>query len=178
MSRSVLVAARLSINRESPVPYYFQLAELIEHEITGRRLAPGARLPSEFELCGRFGVSRTTVRQALASLGTQGPIRRKATEPSWPHGHDRRAVECRFLPRRGERPGHRSRGGGACDAITLPTWGVWHRARRNSKWSHAGASFSPSTGSSPPRREPRARALAEAPPSTGGRVAVRTDRVI
>jgi GntR family transcriptional regulator len=59
------------------VPYYFQLAELIEHEITGRSLAPGARLPSEFELCGRFGVSRTTVRQALASLEHQGLIRRQ-----------------------------------------------------------------------------------------------------
>ena len=72
-----VMATPLSIDRGSPVPYYFQLAELIEREITARPLAPGARLPSELELCGRFGVSRTTVRQALASLEHQGLIRRQ-----------------------------------------------------------------------------------------------------
>src|SRR5262249_27114756 len=64
------------IDRASPVPYYFQLAELLEQEITGGRWQSGFRLPSEPELCERFGISRTTVRQALARLGKRGPMGR------------------------------------------------------------------------------------------------------
>jgi DNA-binding GntR family transcriptional regulator len=54
----------------------FQPAELLEHEIATGRLAPGDRVPSEPELCRRFGVSRTTVRQALGRLNQRGLIER------------------------------------------------------------------------------------------------------
>jgi len=64
------------IDRASPVPFYFQLAELIEHEIVSGRWPVGARLPSEPELCDRYGLSRTTVRQALARLEQRGLIDR------------------------------------------------------------------------------------------------------
>lgn len=50
------------------MPYYFQLAEVLEQEIVSGRWEPGTRLPSEPELCDRYGLSRTTVRQALARL--------------------------------------------------------------------------------------------------------------
>ena len=65
-----------SVERESPVPYYFQLATLFEHEILSGRWSPNSRLPSESELCSYYEVSRTTVRQALARLEQQGSIRR------------------------------------------------------------------------------------------------------
>jgi GntR family transcriptional regulator len=64
------------IDRDSPVPYYFQLAELLEQEITAGRWESGFRLPSEPELCEQLGLSRTTVRQALARLEKRGLIER------------------------------------------------------------------------------------------------------
>jgi GntR family transcriptional regulator len=65
------------IDRDSPVPFYFQLAELLEHEIISGRWEAGLRLPSELELCTHFGVSRTTVRQALGRLEQEGLISRR-----------------------------------------------------------------------------------------------------
>ncbi len=65
------------IDRDSPVPFYFQLSELLEHEIVSGRWEAGLRLPSELELCVHFGVSRTTVRQALGRLEQEGLIARR-----------------------------------------------------------------------------------------------------
>jgi GntR family transcriptional regulator len=65
------------IDRDSPVPFYFQLSELLEHEIVSGRWQPGLRLPSEFELCEHFAVSRTTVRQALGRLEQEGLVSRR-----------------------------------------------------------------------------------------------------
>jgi len=67
----------VAIDRASPLPFYFQLAELVEHEIVSGRWEPGARLPSEPELCEQYAVSRTTVRQALARLEQRGLIDRR-----------------------------------------------------------------------------------------------------
>jgi len=64
------------IDRASPIPYYFQLAELLEQQIRSGRLPPGTRLSSEPELGERYGLSRTTVRQALARLEQRGLIER------------------------------------------------------------------------------------------------------
>jgi GntR family transcriptional regulator len=61
-----------SIDRQSSVPYYEQLASVLEQRITGGQIASGARLPSENELCGEFGLSRATVRQALRHLESHG----------------------------------------------------------------------------------------------------------
>ena len=65
------------IDRGSPLPFYFQLAEALEGEIRNGRLKSGARLPSEPALCERYGISRTTVRQALARLEQRGLIARR-----------------------------------------------------------------------------------------------------
>ena len=65
------------IDRASPLPFYFQLAELLEREVANSRWGPGTRLPSEPELCETYGLSRTTVRQALARLEQRGLIERR-----------------------------------------------------------------------------------------------------
>jgi GntR family transcriptional regulator len=65
-----------TIDRNSPAPFYFQLAEALEREITSSRWPAGTRLPSEPEMCEHFALSRTTVRQALARLEQRGLIER------------------------------------------------------------------------------------------------------
>jgi GntR family transcriptional regulator len=62
------------IERSSPVPFYFQLSALLELEIVSGRWSPGSRLPSEPALGDHFGVSRTTVRQALGRLEQEGLV--------------------------------------------------------------------------------------------------------
>jgi GntR family transcriptional regulator len=56
------------IQRGSPIPFYFQLATYLEEKISSKQWAPGQILPSEEEFCRKLGVSRTVVRQAMASL--------------------------------------------------------------------------------------------------------------
>lgn len=64
------------IDRTSPLPYYFELAELLEREITGGRRESGFRLPPELELCEQYGVARTTVPRALTRFEKRGLIER------------------------------------------------------------------------------------------------------
>jgi GntR family transcriptional regulator, transcriptional repressor for pyruvate dehydrogenase complex len=50
------------------------IVDQIRDAISSGGLAPGARLPSERELGATFGVSRTTLREALRALEAQGVI--------------------------------------------------------------------------------------------------------
>lgn len=62
------------IDKASPVPLYYQLAELLREEIRSGTLAPGDRLPSERELGERTGISRMTARQAISYLVRSGDL--------------------------------------------------------------------------------------------------------
>lgn len=44
-------------------------------DIASGKLAPGARLPTEPELCAAFGAGRHSVRRAVASLAVEGKLR-------------------------------------------------------------------------------------------------------
>jgi GntR family transcriptional regulator len=59
-----------------PTPYYHQIGAIIREKIENRELRSGDRLPSEEEFCRSFGVSRTTVRQALQGLEHEELIER------------------------------------------------------------------------------------------------------
>jgi GntR family transcriptional repressor for pyruvate dehydrogenase complex len=48
------------------------VARQIVHEITARRLEPGAKLPSEAKMLEDYGVSRNTLREALRLLEVNG----------------------------------------------------------------------------------------------------------
>ncbi len=51
-----------------------QLAEWFAREIRAGRLVSGEKLPTEQELNARFGVSRTVIREAMASLRSEGLV--------------------------------------------------------------------------------------------------------
>ena len=55
-------------------PAYEQVALQIREAILEGRLAPGERLPVELELTRLFGVSRSTVREALRTLASQNLV--------------------------------------------------------------------------------------------------------
>ncbi|MGA8330586.1 MAG: GntR family transcriptional regulator [Mycobacterium sp.] len=59
------------------VPLHRQLFLVLHDEIARGALAPGDALPTEQALCDQFGVSRITVRRALADLAEQGFIERR-----------------------------------------------------------------------------------------------------
>lgn len=54
-----------------------QLFIVLRDEITRGARAPGSALPTELTLCERFGVSRATVRRALADLAAEGLVVRR-----------------------------------------------------------------------------------------------------
>lgn len=59
------------IDHNSSVPMYIQMANQLSEAIYQGDYKSGDKLPSENSLCGQFGVSRITVRQALNLLVQQ-----------------------------------------------------------------------------------------------------------
>ena len=66
------------LNRESPIPLYYQLKEMLRSWITAGKFAAASQFPSERELIERYGVSRMTVRRALSELVNEGLLVRGA----------------------------------------------------------------------------------------------------
>jgi GntR family transcriptional regulator len=64
------------IDPTSPVPKYFQLREILLDLVEDAALPVDAPIPSERELCQRFGLSRMTVRQAVDHLVSEGRLYR------------------------------------------------------------------------------------------------------
>jgi len=62
------------IDKNSPVPYYYQLEQLLRERVENGEWKPGDNLPPEAGLCSTFGVSRTVVRQALNKLCQDGVV--------------------------------------------------------------------------------------------------------
>ncbi|MFB7509442.1 GntR family transcriptional regulator, partial [Streptomyces broussonetiae] len=61
-----------ALDRTSPVPLYYQLAQQLEAAIEHGALTPGNLLGNEVDLSARLGLSRPTVRQAVQSLVDKG----------------------------------------------------------------------------------------------------------
>jgi GntR family transcriptional regulator len=101
------------------LPRYQQIAEELREQITDGTLLPGAVIPSETELGALYGVSRITVRHAIAALRTAGLV---VTE----HGRASRVRDPRpvlaFTP-----------------TITRDGDGTWHTWDQDPEWSDAEA---------------------------------------
>lgn len=65
------------IDKDSPLPIYFQLEEGVKESIEKGELKPGDLIPSEREFSEQFEISRMTVRQALNNLVNNGYLVRK-----------------------------------------------------------------------------------------------------
>ena len=61
-------AMNADIDRTSPEPFYLQLTKLVEDAIDKGEFAVGERLPTESELCRRYDLARSTVRETLRTL--------------------------------------------------------------------------------------------------------------
>ncbi|MTJ82774.1 MAG: phosphonate metabolism transcriptional regulator PhnF [Telmatospirillum sp.] len=57
------------------LPLWRQIRQSLMDDIDHGRFRPGDRLPTEFELAGRFQVNRHTVRRALAEMEKEGLLR-------------------------------------------------------------------------------------------------------
>lgn len=64
------------LQENSAVPVYRQVETLLRERIEQGELKVGERLPSEAELCRRWGISRITVRQALTELTREDLLER------------------------------------------------------------------------------------------------------
>lgn len=99
----------LEVERSSPIPLYFQVAQQLEAAIQEGRLPPGSRVDNEFALAGRLGLSRPTIRQAIQVLVDKGMVvRRRGVGTQVVRSHLRRSVELTSLYdellRNGQRP--------------------------------------------------------------------------
>jgi len=75
------------LDKSIPVPLYYQLKETILDEIKSGKYPKDSMIPTEMELSDLFGISRTTVRQAVAELVNEGwlyRIKSKGTFVSQP----------------------------------------------------------------------------------------------
>lgn len=67
----------VEIDRSSPVPLYHQLAEQMTAAIENGTLKPGDGFENELSLADRLGLSRPTVRRAIAELVARGLLVRR-----------------------------------------------------------------------------------------------------
>ncbi|MGW0802813.1 GntR family transcriptional regulator [Nonomuraea sp. NPDC002799] len=69
-----MVGTPPALERGTGVPAHVQIERWLVESIAGGELTPGDRLPGERVLAGRLGVSRMTLRQALATLERDGVL--------------------------------------------------------------------------------------------------------
>lgn len=68
---------RPDLHAAGDVPAHARITDWLEQLITARAVAAGDRLPSEVECAEALGVSRMTLRQALAAIAAKGLIDRR-----------------------------------------------------------------------------------------------------
>ena len=79
-------------------PLYLQIKALLEKSLEVREWGPGAAIPSEIELAGRFGVSQGTVRKAIDALAADNLVVRRQGKGTFVATHtEERASSFRFL---------------------------------------------------------------------------------
>lgn len=99
------------LERESPIPLYYQLKQLLIDQISVGDLKPGDMLPTEEQLQEQYDLSRTTVRLALKELVVEGKITRQQGRgtfvalPKISHRPDPQFNLTAYLKKQGLEPG-------------------------------------------------------------------------
>ena len=60
------------VNKESGIPYYRQLMDLLQQQIDAGLLKEGQQIPTEADMSGTYQLNRHTVRQAISELCHMG----------------------------------------------------------------------------------------------------------
>ncbi|MCK4683295.1 GntR family transcriptional regulator, partial [Candidatus Bipolaricaulota bacterium] len=76
-----------SIDKQASLPIYRQLKEIIKEKIGDGKFRPGDRIPTEYELCEQFEISRAPVRQALLELVNEGVLYRQQGSGTFVNHH-------------------------------------------------------------------------------------------
>jgi len=82
------------VDKETPIPLYYQLKLRVQGMIDTGMLQVGDMLPPENELCAHLSVSRATVRQALSELVSEGWLTRQKGKGTF---ISRPKIDVRFL---------------------------------------------------------------------------------
>jgi GntR family transcriptional regulator len=89
---------KVPLDRASPVPLYFQVAEQLQRAIDTGELPAGTRLDNEIVLADRLGLSRPTMRRAIEYLVDQGLlVRKRGVGTQVVHNKVRRSIELTSL---------------------------------------------------------------------------------
>src|SRR5690625_7968887 len=67
----------MDLDRNGPIPLYFQISQRLEPAIHDELLVPGARPEHEIALAARLGLSRAPIPRATQELGDKGVLRRR-----------------------------------------------------------------------------------------------------
>jgi GntR family transcriptional regulator len=65
------------LDKAIPIPFYYQITDILLRKIESEEFKPHERIPSEDELAAIFNVSRMTVRQAILKLVNEGKLYRR-----------------------------------------------------------------------------------------------------
>lgn len=70
----------MSVDHDSHIPPYLQVAAIIRERVQSGELRPGQRVPSIVTLMQTYGIARNTARHALTVLRDEGLI---IIRPGW-----------------------------------------------------------------------------------------------
>jgi GntR family transcriptional regulator len=74
---TVQFKSAVKIDKDSEIPYYYQLKKLIIEEIESGHWKPGQKIMPEIKICEVLDISRTVVRQTYQELVNEGYLLKK-----------------------------------------------------------------------------------------------------
>jgi len=83
MNDTVGLIKQFAIDKDSRVPYYYQLKQYIVGEIESGRWKPGQQIIPEVKICDLFDISRTVVRQTYQELVNEGFLIKKKAKGTY-----------------------------------------------------------------------------------------------